>query len=546
LSRAGVLKFRDYGLSSKAMTSHRARPYILLFVLTIILRLATALPLQQAGYMDASYALHVAENLARGRGFTEDVLWNYLDNPAGLPHPSNLYWMPLPSILIAPFFALLGVSYRVAQIPFIVLSALLPLFAFYLSRKIFVRDDYAWAAAIFTAFSGFYTIYWVSPDNFTPFALTASVSLYVMARGIETGAARYLFAAGILIGLSHLARADGALLLAVAPLAVLMHRPTRTFRAVGLFTVYCLLGYLLVMSPWFARNYIAVGTPYPGAGTKTLWLTNYNELFHYADDLTPARYLASGIDSILSSKALAAGRNLLIITFGDLQVFLVPVVMIGLWQLRRRIEMLPFFIYAALLYAVMTIVFTFPSWRGSLLHSAAALLPFFAVAAPPGIDATVRWVARRRLTWDAAQASRFFIIGFCALGIFLALLLYSLGVFGPQGGDTPLWNLRDSQYVEIARWLDQNARAEDSVMVSDPPSFYNSSHRSAIMFPTDNVATIFAAARRYGVRYLILESDHPDSLADLYNQHIPVAGLAPVAEFSDALGRPVTLLAIDP
>jgi hypothetical protein len=106
---------------------------------------------------------HVAENLARGQGFIEHVLWNYLDNPAGLPHPSNLYWMPLPSLLIAPFFILLGVSYRVAQIPFIVLSSLLPLIAFYVSRKIFQRDDYAWTSALFTLFSGFYTIYWVSP-----------------------------------------------------------------------------------------------------------------------------------------------------------------------------------------------------------------------------------------------------------------------------------------------------------------------------------------------------------------------------------------------
>ncbi|MEW5719877.1 MAG: hypothetical protein AB1817_14710, partial [Chloroflexota bacterium] len=149
------------------------RTYVSLFFITLIFRIATALPLTYAGYMDASYAMHIAENLARGRGFVEEVLWNYLDNPAGLPHPSNLYWMPLPSILIAPFFALFGASYRVAQIPFVVLSSLLPLFTFYLTRKFFARDDYAWIAALFTAFSGFYTIYWVSPDNFTPFALTA-------------------------------------------------------------------------------------------------------------------------------------------------------------------------------------------------------------------------------------------------------------------------------------------------------------------------------------------------------------------------------------
>ena len=293
------------------MTSRR--PYLILFLITLVLRVATALPLQQAGYMDASYTLHVAENLARGRGLTEEVLWNYLDNPAGLPHPSNLYWMPLPPLLIAPFFAIFGVSYRVAQIPFIVLSLFLPLFAFYLSRKIFSRDDYAWAAGLFTAFSGFYTVYWVSPDNFTPFALTAGLCLFAMARGIETSAARYFILAGILAGLSHLSRADGLLLLAVAPLALLSHPasriPSHPFGfaqgKVLRFTFYVLLGYLLVMSPWFLRNYFAVGSPFPSAGTKTLWLTNYDEVFRYTDDLTLTRYLAWGIGPILGSKLYA-------------------------------------------------------------------------------------------------------------------------------------------------------------------------------------------------------------------------------------------------
>ncbi|MCX7840923.1 MAG: hypothetical protein N2559_15925, partial [Anaerolineae bacterium] len=262
------------------------RAYLTLFLITLIFRIATALPLTNAGYMDASYAMHIAENLARGRGFIEEVLWNYLDNPTGLPHPSNLYWMPLPSILIAPFYILFGVSYRAAQIPFVILSALVPLVTFYVSRKIFQRDDYAWTAALFTAFSGFYTIYWVSPDNFTPFALTASLCLVFGARGVERarerasaregggarergGGGRAFFIAGILAGLSHLSRADGVLLVAVALLVIYFYairtkhynsfqvsgskftpHASRLTHHVLLLTFTFLLGYLLVMTPW--------------------------------------------------------------------------------------------------------------------------------------------------------------------------------------------------------------------------------------------------------------------------------------------------------
>ncbi len=548
----------------------RAKPYLILFLITALFRIATALPLEQAGYMDASYTIHVAENLARGRGFVEDVLWNYLDNPAGLPHPSNLYWMPLPSLLVAPLFALFGVSYRVAQIPFILLSSLLPLFTFYVSRRILRRDDYAWAAALFTAFSGFYTIYWVSPDNFTPFALTASACLFAIARGVETKSARWFLAAGILAALSHLSRADGLLLLAVAPLALLTPHVSRTTHPstplrsaqdasrithhVLRFTFYFSLGYLLLMAPWFLRNYLAIGAPYPSAGTKTLWLTGYDELFRYADDLTPQRYLAWGIGNIIESKAVAAARNLFIVTFADLQIFLAPFALIGLWQLRRRIEMLPFFVYAFLLYLVMTFVFTFPSWRGSMFHSAAALLPFLALAVPPGLDAAIHWIARRRKTWDAAQATRVFRSGFVALAIFLAIFLYAQGVFPIGGGssDIPLWNLRDAEYPAVAQWLDQNARAPfddaqgDIVMTVDPPSFYNVSHRRAIVIPTDGVEAIFQAARRYGARYLVLQFDHPAPLDDLYHERTTIPGFERVADFRDGNGRAVVLFEVMP
>ena len=528
------------------------RAYVLLFAITLILRVATALPVQQTGYMDASYAIHVAENLARGRGFTENVLWNYLDVPAGLPHPSNLYWQPLPSILIAPCFALFGVSYRIAQIPFILLSSFLPLFAFYLSRRILQREDYAWATALFTAFSGFYTIYWISPDNFTPFALTASACLYVIARGIETQSARYFIAAGALAALSHLSRADGLLLLALPPIALLIFKPTRNLRAVTLFTVYCLLAYFILMSPWFVRNYLAIGTPYPSVGTQTLWLTSYDELFRYTDDLTPARYLAMGIGPIIQSKLTAAFLDLLVVGLGALQLFLVPFAIAGLWRLRHRIELLPFFIYAALLYLVMVFVFTFPSPRGSMLHSSTALLPFLAVAAPPGIDVVIEWIARRRRSWNVAQASVVFRSGFVAFAIFLSLFLYAQGIFPifntPSG--TPLWNDRDLHYRQIAAWLDhqgdlgQNARAEDIVMVADPPTFYNLSHRRAVVIPTDSVDAIGAAARKYDARYLILEFDHPKPLADLYQKRVTVPWLTRVADFQDALGRPVTLFEV--
>lgn len=536
----------------------RSNPYLVLFVLTLAFRILTALPLVQAGYMDASYAVHVAENLARGRGFVEDVLWNYLDQPAGLPHPSNLYWMPLQSILIAPFFLLWGVSYHAAQVPYILLSSFVPLVAFHLARKIFLRDDFAWAAGLFTTFSGFYTIYWVSPDSFATFALFASLCLYTIARGVEENSARLFVLAGILVALSHLARADGVLLLAVVPIALYL-KSSRNLVYVFRFTLYAFAGYLLLMTPWFVRNYLTLGTLYPSVGTKSMWLVNYDELFRYADDLTPERYLASGIGSVLQPKLIVAIYNLIVI----LGTPIAPFALIGVWQLRRRVELLPFFIYTALLYLALTIAFTFPSRHNSILHSASALVPFLALAAPAGIQTAVAWVAQRRRAWNVIQASRFFLIGFVGIALVFSLYTWEGSVFGltNRAGDylrarlgaarasstNVLWNERDLHYPPIAQWLDLHARQNDGVMVVDAPAFYNVSHRRAIMIPTDQDTTaILRAAQKYGARFLILEFDHPSPLKDLYSLRSEISGLTRVADFRDALDRPVTLYQIGP
>ena len=63
------------------------------------------------GYMDADYYYAIGLRLNRGYGFSEPFLWNYLDNPNGIPHPSNTYWMPLPSVLASSMYSMDEVSH---------------------------------------------------------------------------------------------------------------------------------------------------------------------------------------------------------------------------------------------------------------------------------------------------------------------------------------------------------------------------------------------------------------------------------------------------
>ena len=505
------------------------------FLLVLTVRVLTALPQEQPHYFDAYFYYNVAENLHLGRGFVVDFIWNYLQVPATVTHPSNLYWMPLSSMIAYLSFAIFGLSYRAAQIPFVLLSSLLPVMAYYLSYRIYRNRGYALLAAILTTFAPFYMKYWACPDNFAPFAVTTGLSLITTYLGWSKGQARYFLITGLLMGLSHLARADGVLLwlafLILLAIIWLQGRgtardpgksesadaPPTAFKTCLLWFSLAVAGYLVVMGPWFYRNWRLIGVPLSSAGGKTIFVRSYADVFSYSKELTWQSYLAWGWDAILRSK-LSAGIHNLTVILGSLQFHLAPLALIGLWQLRRRREYMPFYVYAATLYLAMTLIFTLPSTHASMLHSTGALLPFLFVAAVPGIDSAVGWIARRRRTWQPRTARKVFRIGLTVVVVVISLFDYCQGVFVSLNplGLQPLWNRANTGYLTVSTWLTEQGFEDALVMVVDPPAYYYFTHRPAIVIPNEEIEGILEVAHRYSADHLILEYDHVPSLDPLY------------------------------
>jgi len=484
--------------------------------LSLAVTILAALPVHGPTYMDADYYLLTARRLVQGFGFSENILWNYLDDPTGLPHPSHVYWMPLPSILAALGLRLWGDSFRAAQVPFIALAALLPLVSYGLSRALGGGRRQAWATALFIAFNGFYLPFWAMPDAFAAFALAGSLSLIALGQGLAGLGSRRLdgwfLLAGLAAGFGHLARADGLLLLLVG-LGMIVWEQTRQRRfVVGLSScVILLLGYLAVMGPWFYRNWVALGALQPAAGLKTLFLRDYDDLFSYGLPLTLGRYLNWGLANILQSKLWAVKLNLMTFIGPNNLIFLTPFTLIGLWRLRREALMRPALIYGVLLYAVMTLVFTFPGARGGLLHSSAALLPFFSAAAPFGLEAAIRWMAQRRRAWNVQQARQVFTVGFMALSITLGGVLTARTMASRQ------WEVGSGEaYRKVGAWLSEHGLAGATVMVNNPPGFALHTGQPAIVVPNGDVETLLAVADRYGATVLVLDTNRPRALAGLY------------------------------
>lgn len=548
---------------------------LILLALALAVRFVAALPQQQPNYMDAAYYYVNGVNLAQGRGFVEDFIWNYLDAPGPPPRPGHLYWMPLTSVLAWLGMAVAGISYRAAQLPFIIVSALLAPISCYTAYLLTGRRGLSWLAGLFAIFSGFYFPFWTAIDNFTPFAVAGSLSLLLAGQGLAVGGRRsavgsqknsellipkghfvtnyqspifnllrspafLLFCSGAFAGLAHLSRADGPLLLIVIIPVCVLHAPRATghgprvaYYLVVRSGLFLLAGYLLIMTPWFVRNWQAVGTPLPGGGAQTIWLANYDDLFSYNRELSPQTFLAQGWGSIIQGRWWALTSNLQTVLAVWGMIFLAPLALLGGWRLRWHLLIQLAALYAGLLFVVMTLVFAFPGARGGLFHSGAALLPFIYAVAVAGLDMAVDWAAARRRGWRASAAKRVFGLGLVVIAVALSSFIYYQRVLKDNR-----WNSADRYYPAIAAWVSrQNPNAV--VMVGNPPAYRYHGGGLSVIIPNENLETTLQAAAEYGVEFLVLDGNHPAPLAGLYHNPTSAARLGLAQTFGRDSGSPI-------
>jgi hypothetical protein len=383
-------------------------------------------------------------------------------------------------------------GWRGVQAIFSALSALLVPLAASLAWSLWGRRDYAIAAGLLTLFSGHYTGYWGSaPDSFGPFAL--AVTGAILAAADE----RWLLA-GVATGFAALTRGDGLLIgLVVGGQAIYK----RNWRGAGLLAAAC----LLILAPWWARNWLVAGTPWPGGGLKTLWLVQYEELFSPGQELSLPRYLAQGLGPLLRAKAEAGLYNAYLLLGG--WPYLGGFALAGCWQRRCEPRVRLALLYAAALWLGMTLGFTLPAQHGSTFHSASALVIWQAACVPAGIAVVTGWL-KRWLKWDAARYTRYLLVRLVGLAVVVSLAQYGLiwlRIIRPELTGHGWINHGHDPYVAVGQWLDeQNAPATQPVIVRDPPSFFGVTGRFAIMLPHD-LSFLDRAADRYGARCTVME-----------------------------------------
>jgi hypothetical protein len=496
------------------------RHYLILFLIGLLVPLGISRFQSLPGYMDADYYFAGGIQLAEGRGFTEPYLWNYLDNPSGLPHPSHTYWMPLASIVSAIGMWITGQStYAAGRSTFILLSALVPLVTAALAYSVSRRTLLAMVSGLLSIFSIYYAVFMPVPDNYVLYMLFGGMFLLLLPRPEKW----IPVALGALAGLLTLARSDGLLWLGLAGLSVMWKEAVREdgsrlsfgewFKRIVPAGLLALLGYLIVMGGWHIRSEKLFGSFMTPGGGRLLWLENYNQTFMYPPDiLTIGNFLKAGWAAAIQDRLAALSSNAGNAIAAQGGIFLFPFILIGLWILRRDLRTKIAVTGWLILFFVMAVIFPFAGSRGSFFHAGAAFQPYWWVAAPIGLDSAVAW-ARRKGRFTEQNAPVFFQGILVLLAILMTVYLFDVRVLSG-------WAKDDVIYPQVEQKLIGSGMSpQDVVIVRNPPGYYLASRRESISLPYGDESTILAVAKKFGARYLVLEKGGTfDSIQDLYDR----------------------------
>lgn len=462
--------------------------------IALLLRLRLALLIQFPGHGDYAFYFTVAKNLANGRGLQIDYVWHYLNGLPPLPHYSNDFWMPLTSILAGISMMLGGKSLFAAVLPSI-LAAIALAGTTYLTSKTFSDSELAaWVSAGVILFLPLLFKYSLLTDSAIFYALWSSTSLLCILRGMRQP--RFFLLAAFLIGVAHLTRQDGLLLL--APLSITLLFAPMAWKSKFQYGLLCLGIYGLVLSPLLVTNLRELGRVLPAGPSKTMFMTTYEDFYTYRRTLSLQTYLEWGINNILAFKLEVAAYNVRVIldSLGWPLALLAAAGIgerFGSKEMRPRRALLgPPVLYLGVIYTFYTLVASFSSFGTGFRRSLIALMPFLVCMAAD--------FAVRRIRWQPA-----IVFASAASIIFLATQSYA-------GARALLLehNQLGQELAPLGPLLRQDAQAqgispdEIVLMARDVWEVQEASQVKVIQIPNDDLPVILEVARHYGANYVLL------------------------------------------
>lgn len=505
-----------------APVSRLARPRVLLagiVIAALVVRLALiAFIVRFPGVADPNHYYNMALNVAAGRGFVIDYIWQYSRPPEAITHPED-HWMPLTSVIAALPLTLGGSGVGAALIGFALIGSFVPLISYALARQIGLSAGAGLSAAAFSAVLPEFVLNSVRTDTTIIAAALVGLCLIAFHRGLKSGRITWYGLAGAAAGLAYLTRSDGALLLPMmAASAVVYGLAGRSdgqrrahVRAPWIGLSAALVAFGVTVLPWLIRNLATFGALGSAETDDMFFFTDHLDHYAYGRAFTLSTLLqAQSWGQIVGKRLfeLAAGGQMMIATSDALAAPLFGgAILLALRAARRDasarshlLALAPALILALGVTVAYAIFIPYKAQAGSLkkgwLMTLPALIPIAAYALEVAI-------VDRRLRAGA-------------VAVIIALL--GLNAFQLVRTDqrAALAYLTDIERVAaVARALpDTNSDGEIVLMTQDPYILAYVGLRT-VMYPSEPLPVIHQVARRYSVDYLLMPAARP-ALDPLY------------------------------
>ncbi|MBI2943534.1 MAG: hypothetical protein HYY25_04980, partial [Candidatus Wallbacteria bacterium] len=431
--------------------------------------------------------------------------------PGGESSPYGLAVLAAPALALLDWMALAGPSTPLHPHVEAMLSVagVAVHLGFVLAMTIFRSASVAGAAAAFMLFCYPFTYFATTTDSPVPFAATVNLALLAALAAGRMGGVLAPAVAGALAALAALTRAEGVFLVGFSGLHLALGGSAGSWRQRSLRLIPLLLGFLLVMGPWWARNLSVFSTPAPASLGAAITMTDYNQLFLW--NPPPARGLSLQAATDLAREKLrallASARTLLM---GDLGVLML-LVPFGLPAALATPAGRLFASFAAFQFLVLSLCFSFQTLNGTFLHSVIALYPFLLACAASGVLTLGAQLPERLHAPGPRRLAH--TLGRAALPVLLAYL--AAGWWRSTAGDTQLRDLlADTRqtFLTLDAWTREHLPPDAPLLTNLPFETYHYTRRPCAILPRDDdFAAIDAVARRYGIGHAVI-LDNPKYL----------------------------------
>ena len=449
------------------------------------IRLALAAHIAFPPLDDPAFYLQTARSLAAGRGLVSDVLWSYQFTFPSVTHPSHEYWMPMATLLMAPWIKAFGDSLsRGADPRDVVRSAARPPHVRARPHRASGRSaDRRWARRFCFWPERFRSTRRPAPTAPRRLLSSAPARLLVGGLAAERRSVGLSLVAGLLGGLAYLTRSDGMLIPVL--IGVFFVGTLRLTRRGLLMLAALAAGCAVPMGAWWIRNLHAFGVLQPVSPMTAAALQDYVQMFNWNDPPTLRALLERGPGFVAGLRWQALVHNLgvwALISF-PFGVF----GWLGLAAASRPVMQIGI-AYGVLLALVSAIVFSVPTLAGLFYHSAGATLPWLAL----GAALVIARVARRRRT-----------LGFGLAAATAALIIVQSAIAWPRAIEDSRRN--SATFGEAASWLAAHASPDEPVLATQAHSVNLASGQPAMTLPAGQALDVVRdLARRYGARYVVV------------------------------------------